>query len=73
VFFLGDVDAEPCGRDSDCINRAIFIECLADECRARGQCRNQRWVMSPLSYSVILAILLLSLLLVLGLVPHRQG
>ncbi|KAK4688692.1 [histone H3]-lysine36 N-trimethyltransferase, partial [Tremellales sp. Uapishka_1] len=38
-----DPDAQPCGPDSDCINRAIYIECLADECRARGQCRNQRF------------------------------
>lgn len=39
-----DPDADPCGPHSDCINRAIFIECLADECRAGRHCRNQRLV-----------------------------
>ena len=39
-----DPDAKPCGAHSDCINRAIFIECLADECRAKNQCQNQRYV-----------------------------
>ncbi|BEJ11877.1 hypothetical protein CspHIS471_0203370 [Cutaneotrichosporon sp. HIS471] len=31
-----------CGHDSDCINRAIFIECLAKECRTGKHCQNQR-------------------------------
>ncbi|WOO81021.1 Histone-lysine N-methyltransferase, H3 lysine-36 specific [Vanrija pseudolonga] len=31
-----------CGPDSGCINRAIFIECLAGECRAGKHCQNQR-------------------------------
>lgn len=50
LTFQGDHDAEQCGSNSDCVNRAIFIECLAKECRARGQCRNQRCV-SIRSYS----------------------
>ncbi|ORY31608.1 hypothetical protein BCR39DRAFT_86195 [Naematelia encephala] len=43
VYDRHDPDATPCGPDSDCINRAIFIECLAHECRAKSQCRNQRF------------------------------
>jgi hypothetical protein len=43
-----DPDAEPCGPDSDCINRAIFIECLAGQCRAGNHCHNQRYVSNPL-------------------------
>ncbi|CAK9780083.1 hypothetical protein CC85DRAFT_283658 [Cutaneotrichosporon oleaginosum] len=31
-----------CGHDSDCINRAIFIECLPKECRTGKHCLNQR-------------------------------
>ncbi|ORX40448.1 hypothetical protein BD324DRAFT_658455 [Kockovaella imperatae] len=43
VYDKHDPDAKPCGPYSDCINRAIFIECLAEECRAKSQCQNQRF------------------------------
>ena len=35
-------DAQPCSEHSDCINRALFIECIKSECRAKSQCKNQR-------------------------------
>ncbi|WVR09631.1 hypothetical protein IAU60_006704 [Kwoniella sp. DSM 27419] len=38
-----DPDADPCGPESDCINRALFIECLAGECRAGKHCHNQQF------------------------------
>ncbi|WVQ83668.1 hypothetical protein IAT38_005811 [Cryptococcus sp. DSM 104549] len=43
VWDKHDPDADPCGPDSDCINRALFIECLAGECRAGKHCRNQQF------------------------------
>ncbi|WWC64819.1 uncharacterized protein I303_107433 [Kwoniella dejecticola CBS 10117] len=43
VYDKSDPDADPCGPDSDCINRALFIECLAGECRAGKHCRNQQF------------------------------
>ncbi|KAL7424574.1 histone methyltransferase set2 [Cryptotrichosporon argae] len=43
VWDRDDPHADPCGSHSDCINRAIFIECLADECRAGRHCHNQRF------------------------------
>lgn len=39
---VDDSSAESCADNSTCINRALFIECLASECRAKSQCRNQR-------------------------------
>ncbi|ODO05535.1 hypothetical protein I350_04586 [Cryptococcus amylolentus CBS 6273] len=38
-----DPDAELCGADSNCINRALFIECLAGECKAGRHCQNQQF------------------------------
>ncbi|WVQ94922.1 hypothetical protein IAU59_002008 [Kwoniella sp. CBS 9459] len=43
VWDRNDPDADPCGPESDCINRALFIECLAGECRAGKHCRNQQF------------------------------
>lgn len=40
----GNPSATQCGPQSDCVNRAIYIECLSAECRAKDQCRNQRYV-----------------------------
>ncbi|KAL5520449.1 hypothetical protein ACEPAG_9673 [Sanghuangporus baumii] len=31
-----------CGHGSDCINRLTQVECLEDDCRCRGYCKNQR-------------------------------
>ncbi|WVN89997.1 histone-lysine N-methyltransferase, H3 lysine-36 specific [Cryptococcus depauperatus CBS 7841] len=39
-----DPDAEPCGPESDCINRALLIECIAGGCRAGKHCHNQRFM-----------------------------
>lgn len=39
-----DDPSSACGHYSDCINRAIFIECLAKECRTGKHCLNQRYV-----------------------------
>ncbi|WRT70012.1 uncharacterized protein IL334_007005 [Kwoniella shivajii] len=43
IYDKNDPDADPCGPESDCINRALFIECLAGECRAGKHCRNQQF------------------------------
>ncbi|WWD19848.1 hypothetical protein CI109_104315 [Kwoniella shandongensis] len=43
VWDRDDPDCDPCGVESDCINRALFIECLAGECRAGKHCRNQQF------------------------------
>ena len=43
----GNPGETQCGPQSDCVNRAIFIECLSAECRAKDQCRNQRYVPPP--------------------------
>ncbi|KAG6816190.1 hypothetical protein H0H87_007859 [Tephrocybe sp. NHM501043] len=32
-----------CGHDSDCINRLTQVECLPEDCRCGGHCRNQRF------------------------------
>ncbi|TBU31316.1 hypothetical protein BD311DRAFT_863539 [Dichomitus squalens] len=32
-----------CGLSSDCINLMTQVECLPDDCRCRGYCRNQRF------------------------------
>ncbi|KAH7907254.1 hypothetical protein BJ138DRAFT_522413 [Hygrophoropsis aurantiaca] len=32
-----------CGHDSDCINRLTQVECLAEDCRCRNYCQNQRF------------------------------
>lgn len=41
---VDDPDADPCGPDSDCINRALYIECIGGECRAGKHCHNQQYV-----------------------------
>ncbi|OCF61564.1 histone-lysine N-methyltransferase, H3 lysine-36 specific [Kwoniella mangroviensis CBS 10435] len=43
IYDKHDPDTDPCGPDSDCINRALFIECLAGECRAGKHCHNQQF------------------------------
>ncbi|KAL1410857.1 histone methyltransferase set2 [Vanrija albida] len=43
VYDADDPNGTACGPDSGCINRAIFIECLAGECRAGRHCQNQRF------------------------------
>ncbi|KIR31664.1 histone-lysine N-methyltransferase, H3 lysine-36 specific [Cryptococcus deuterogattii MMRL2647] len=43
VYNRHDPDADPCGPDSDCINRALYIECIAGECRAGKHCHNQQF------------------------------
>ncbi|TXT15823.1 hypothetical protein VHUM_00326 [Vanrija humicola] len=43
VYDPDDPNGTACGPDSGCINRAIFIECLAGECRAGKHCQNQRF------------------------------
>ncbi|XP_055551552.1 nuclear receptor binding SET domain protein isoform X2 [Wyeomyia smithii] len=34
-------DADPCGPDSNCINRALMIECNPKSCPTRERCQNQ--------------------------------
>ncbi|WWC91926.1 uncharacterized protein L201_006878 [Kwoniella dendrophila CBS 6074] len=43
IYDKNDPDTDPCGPESDCINRALFIECLAGECRAGKHCHNQQF------------------------------
>ncbi|OXM77986.1 histone-lysine N-methyltransferase, H3 lysine-36 specific [Cryptococcus neoformans Bt63] len=43
VYNRHDPDADPCGPDSDCINRALYIECIGGECRAGKHCHNQQF------------------------------
>ncbi|KIR77893.1 histone-lysine N-methyltransferase, H3 lysine-36 specific [Cryptococcus gattii E566] len=43
VYNRHDPDTDPCGPDSDCINRALYIECIAGECRAGKHCHNQQF------------------------------
>ncbi|WVW86390.1 hypothetical protein I302_108436 [Kwoniella bestiolae CBS 10118] len=43
VYDKHDPDTDPCGPESDCINRALFIECLGGECRAGKHCHNQQF------------------------------
>ncbi|KAJ3332248.1 histone methyltransferase set2 [Blyttiomyces sp. JEL0837] len=43
-FELGKDDADmACGDDSDCINRALFLECSLEECPCGEHCRNRRF------------------------------
>lgn len=35
-------DPDPCGLNSDCLNRLVFMECSAD-CKAGDKCQNQRF------------------------------
>ncbi|KAJ8865898.1 hypothetical protein PR048_033421 [Dryococelus australis] len=35
--------ANPCGPDSDCLNRILMVECSPAVCRAKDKCRNQRF------------------------------
>ncbi|WVQ75628.1 hypothetical protein IAR50_005257 [Cryptococcus sp. DSM 104548] len=50
VWSKHDPDAVLCGAESNCINRALFIECLAGECKARQHCQNQQYVEFRHSY-----------------------
>ncbi|KAG1732683.1 uncharacterized protein EDB91DRAFT_1302092 [Suillus paluster] len=38
-----DDPSDACGHGSDCINRLTQVECLADDCRCRVYCQNQRF------------------------------
>ncbi|EJT97159.1 SET domain-containing protein [Dacryopinax primogenitus] len=41
--YATDPPEAACGYGSDCINRLTQVECLADECRCRSHCQNQRF------------------------------
>ncbi|KAI6009958.1 hypothetical protein EDC04DRAFT_837620 [Pisolithus marmoratus] len=38
-----DDPSDACGHGSDCINRLTQVECLAEDCRCRSYCQNQRF------------------------------
>ena len=43
-YLIGVDDPDTaCGLSSDCINLMTQVECLEDDCRCRGYCRNQRY------------------------------
>jgi len=37
------MSTQACGKDSNCINRTLSIECNHDDCPVRDQCQNQRY------------------------------
>lgn len=39
---VGDLGTVACGARSNCINRALFVECRAQDCPAGEHCQNQR-------------------------------
>lgn len=36
-----ETDDDPCGYSSDCINRALSVECNKSNCKTGSKCRNQ--------------------------------